>query len=183
MTSNADSSKASGELQLKQGDKPEADMKLLTVDGKQYVQAPGLTGELPAGKQWVQSPDGAAGTLTPKQFMDLLRDSGDIEDEGDEQVGGKDTVHLGGPLDLEKMAEYTDNAALKQQVAKGGDDLDKLDATIDVWIDTKTDRIAKMELAMKAEGKEILTSGAEMLEYDVSLDGIEAPPASEVVTR
>lgn len=181
IVSNADSSKALGTMSFKQGDKPAAEMKTLTVDGKQYLQAPEITGELPEGKTWVQTPDANAGTLTPKQFMDLLRDSGEIEDKGEEDVGGRKTVHLGGPLDLTKLAEYTDNEALKRQAS--GENLDKLDATIDVWIDEEADQIAKMELAMEAEGKKVLSSGAEMLEYGVSLDEIKAPPASEVVTQ
>ena len=43
-------------------------------------------------------------SMSPSKFVEFLRDSGDVENEGTEEIRGQQTTHVSGPLDIRKIA-------------------------------------------------------------------------------
>ena len=104
LISNADSTKARGPVKFSQ-DGDEVEFEMILLDDVMYMRTEDLP--LPKGKTWLRLQDDelAQQSLTPNQFTDLLRDSPDVEEVGREDIRGKPTVHLRGPLDLEEAAK------------------------------------------------------------------------------
>ncbi len=104
LISNADSTKARGPVKSSQ-DGEQVEFEMILLDDVMYMRTEDLP--LPKGKTWLRLQDDelAQQSLTPNQFTDLLRDSPDVEEVGREDIRGKPTVHLRGPLDLEEAAK------------------------------------------------------------------------------
>lgn len=98
----------------------EVALELRQVDDLVYVSGvPGLPPE-----QWVQlTPEelgaagGPLGGADPSQQLTLLQQAGDVQEVGPEQVGGVETTHYRGQVDL---------AAAAEQAQQGGADLRQL---------------------------------------------------------
>ncbi|MDQ3741578.1 MAG: hypothetical protein M3389_11625 [Actinomycetota bacterium] len=177
--SSADQSRGYFEMDFAVGGAEPAPVVMITDGGENFMKGGPFEELLPAGKTWLKVDDATASTMTPAEFIEFLRESENIEDAGSEQVRGKDTVHLRGPLDFKKLAENTDSATAKRFAQMP--QIEEIDATIDVWVDKGDDRIARMKLAMShPDATGSMKVDADILEYDVPLDKAKAPPAGEV---
>ena len=156
------------------------DMEVMSV-GEDYYYRGGVFEELkPKDKDWLHVDDPTATTtMTPAEFVEFLRESPEIEEAGREQVRGEQAIHLSGPVDFKKLAENTSSKAVEQ--FKRIPQAEEMKMLIDVWVAEKDDRIMRMAIEAShpaAQGKMRMT--ADILEYDVSLDGVEKPAAGEV---
>ncbi len=179
LISNADSTKARGPVKFTQ-DGEEIGFQMILLDDVMYMRTDELP--LPDGKTWLRMQDDelAQQSLTPNQFTDLLRDSPDVEEVGREDVRGKPTVHLRGPLDLQEAAERA-GGPVKELMAQPRI-ADRLSAQVDVWIGEQDDRLERVAMELKVDGEPgAMRISGDILQYDVSLDSVKAPPDGEVV--
>ena len=149
----------------------------ISVDGVMYLKSDEIP--LPDGKEWLKQEDPPTSTLSPSEFVTFLRDSGQVENKGTEEIRGEQTTHFAGPVDLREAGRgvgFGDRRRLKQ--TPGAEDMK---INIDVWVGP--DGLpARMILDVapppdQASGSMKITS--DILEYNVEVDA-EAPPASEV---
>lgn len=179
--SAADQTEIDMTARFSEGDGPAQQMRMRIVDGESFIGGEILGDALPPGKKWGQIEDEemTAPTMTPSEFVDFLRDNEDVEEVGREDVRGTPTVHLRGPVDVDRMLEESPDSPTLERLRQNPN-LDELNMTVDVWVDEKTDLIARMALRMTVDGEPgEMTMTAEMIEYDVPLD-FEAPPADQV---
>ncbi|HEV2061990.1 MAG TPA: hypothetical protein VGR12_03980, partial [Solirubrobacteraceae bacterium] len=142
--SAADQSRGRFEMDMAIGEQEPKPVEMITADGQMYMRGAMFDGLIPPGKEWIRLPDDSPSTMTPSEFVDFLRGTGDVEEVGTEQVRGRDAVHLRGPLDMKKLLERTDSPAARQfsQMPQA----EELEATIDVWIDEADERVSRMRL-------------------------------------
>ncbi|HEV2061347.1 MAG TPA: hypothetical protein VGR12_00730 [Solirubrobacteraceae bacterium] len=177
--SAADQSRGRFELDMAIGEQEPKPVEMITADGQMYMRGAMFDGLIPPGKEWFRVPDDSPSTMTPAEFVDFLRGTGDVEEVGTEQVRGRKAIHLRGPLDMKELLERTDSPAARQfsQMPQA----EELEATIDVWIDEADERVSRMRLEMThPDTTGSMELSADILEYDVPLEGIDAPPAAKV---
>jgi hypothetical protein len=183
LISNADSTKARGPVEFTQ-DGEEIAFEMILLDDEMYMRSDAFQGVLPKGKTWmrVQDDQFAQQSLTPNQFVDLLRDTPEVEEIGREPVRGKPTVHLRGPLAIEEAANRVGGGPIEALIEQQPQLVDRLNARVDVWIGEQDDRLERVALELSVDGEEgIMNFSGEMLKDDVSLDSVKAPPDDEVV--
>jgi hypothetical protein len=117
-------------------------------------------------------------TATPNQSVKMLLASGDVKKVGEEKVGGENTTHYSGTVDVADLADKTSSlgadqlAALKKQLGQAGVTTD----TVDIWINDDNLLVKKTEKAETANGTMINTTYYS--DYGVKVSA-EAPPASD----
>jgi hypothetical protein len=178
MTSSADQSRnyIKGNFSF-QGNPPQP-AEMISAGDVNYLRMEQIESQLPAGKKWLKVTDETPSTMTPSEFVAFLRESEEIQDVGQEEVGGRPTRHLRGPVDMQRLAESTSSQAAQQfsQIPEAS----KMQALVDVWI-AGDDTLAKMALDIShPDAAGSINVVGDDVEYDVSLDGVEAPPDSEV---
>jgi hypothetical protein len=166
------------------------------VDGVIYMNLgsfPGAPAELD-GKQWVKldleqlkQQNGMFGDLagqaesnSPKQGLEYLQGlSGDVQDLGQEDVGGRPATHYRASIDYSKVLDELPDASTETRDALG-----KLGTVpADVWIDDQ-DRVVKMHLTIDGgalgggSGTAELTM--ELSDFGVPVD-VQAPPEDQTV--
>ena len=181
---NADSTRMIGDFTFRQGRDEPFRMRMLLVDGKGYVRSPALADALPKGKQWMQMGDDTFSqqSLTPKQLLDLLRETPKVEKVGEETIRGAETVHLRGPLDMAKVADRVGSGPVYELVRDQPELVERMRTTLDVWIDEDAEQIQRMAMSLRVDGQrgEMRFSG-DVLDYDVSLADVKPPPSGQVV--
>jgi hypothetical protein len=173
------------------------------VDGVVYMDLaafPDVARTLPAGKRWVAIDPAAVGGLdqeqlralseqaeqnTPATGLDTLRGlTGDVEDLGQETVGGRTATHYRGELDLGALGEEELGDVSEEERELFGALASSGPVPVDVWIDDQ-DRVVKMQMTRPfpafagAVGGIDLTM--EITEFGVPVD-VQAPPPEEVVS-
>jgi hypothetical protein len=172
------------------------DIEERIVDGVIYMNLgafSGASGEL-GGKQWVKlDPEqlkqqgGMFGDLagqtesnSPQQGLEYLQGlSGDVQDLGQEDVGGRPATHYRASIDYAKVLDKLPDASAETRDALG-----KLGTVpADVWIDDQ-DRVVKMHMTIDGSA---LGGGAgtaeltmELSDFGVPVD-VQAPPEDETV--
>ena len=145
-------------------------------NGTMYMKSDDIP--LPEGKEWLKTPDAPTSTMEPAEFVRLLRESEGVENVGSEEVRGEPTTRFRGPLDLEKLAEASDNAVLER--LKATPEAKEFDIVVDVWV---LENGLPARIGMKMTGSERvsgeMTMTSDILEYDVPVNA-EAPPADKV---
>jgi hypothetical protein len=152
------------------------EFEAIAVDGTMYLKSDDFP--IPEGKEWLKTTDPPTSTMEPAEFVRFLRESEGVENVGTEEIRGEQTTHFRGPIDLEKLAEASDNDVLER--LKQSPDAQELDMVVDVWVmeNGLPARIAlKITAPDKVEGEMTMTS--DILEYDVPVD-VEPPPADKV---
>jgi hypothetical protein len=166
------------------------------VDGVIYMNLgsfPGAPAELD-GKQWVRldpeqlkEQNGMFGDLadqaesnSPKQGLEYLQGlSGDVENLGEETVGGQPATHYRASIDYTKVLEKLPNATdeMRDAFAKLGT------VPADVWIDGQ-DRVVKMHLTIDGSAFGAGAGTAEMTmelsDFGAPVD-VQAPPEDQTV--
>lgn len=108
-------------------------------------------------------------TSDPSQVLEFVKDAGDVDEEGEEQLFGVKTTHYKGELDPAKLD-------LEPGSTRGP-------IRIEVWVDDD-DLVRRTELS--ARFAEAGTTSALSLKQDLSDFGTEvhadAPPAAQVAT-
>jgi hypothetical protein len=159
-------------------------MRMLLVAGKGYVRSPALAEALPEGKQWMEVQDDTLSqqSLTPKQLLDLLRETPKVEKVGEDTIRGAQTVHLRGPLDMAKVADRVGSGPVYELVKSQPELVSRMRTTLDVWIDEDAEQIQRMAMALRVDGEpgQMRFSG-DVLDYDVSLADVKPPPSGQVV--
>ena len=177
--SAADQSRGRYEVDMAIGEQEPQPVEMLNVDGVMYMRGGMFDEVLPDGKEWLRVPDDTPATMTPSEFVEFLLGTDEVEQVGTEQVRGRRAIHLRGPLDMKKLIENTDSAAARQFSEMP--QVEEIEATIDVWVDEADERVSRMALEMShPDAPGTMNIRADMLEYDVSLKGIEPPPAAKV---
>jgi hypothetical protein len=135
---------------------------------------------LPAGKEWLKTTDAPSSTLSPREFVDFLRGSGEVDNEGTEEIRGEQTTHYRGSVNLRELAEASRSELLRR--LNQAPDVDALDTTIDIWVreDGLPSRLALEVRPPQDEASGSVKVTTDILEYDVEVDA-EPPPASKVV--
>jgi hypothetical protein len=155
---------------------------VILLDGASYMRSAEL--DLPAGKSWLRSEDEQLKqqTMSLQQFVDLVRDASGAREVGREDVRGRPTVHITAPLDMAELAERTPDGPVVKMFEDQPELAERLQAQVDIWIGEADERIERIKLEMSVEGEPgQITMTADVLEYDVDIDDIEAPPRDEVV--
>jgi hypothetical protein len=171
------------------------DIEFLWVDQAYYYEVPGL----PDGAKWMRLSFDDLEDLTgidiaslsnesPTDALARLTAAGDVEEVGDEEVGGFSTTHYSVTVDLERMNEsldgYMSDEALEMTKGMFGDTY-----PMDVWIDgdgfvRKMRWVADLSHAtdpppgMPSEGRIVFEMT--MSDFGEPL-GVTAPPEDEVV--
>jgi hypothetical protein len=144
--------------------------------GFMYIKGDGLGA--PEGK-WIKTEDPPTSTMSPTEFVSFLKDSEGVEEVGTEDVGGEETTHYRGPLDLDQLAEESGPAIIES--LKDNPEADKLDITVDVWVrdDGLPARFA-LEISAPGEAEGSMKISSDITDYDVPVNA-EPPPASDVI--
>ncbi len=131
-------------------------MEVVASEERAYLRSSMLTGQLPAGKEWIsvdpESGDAEEGSLPgstdPREQLEMLQSiSGRIETLGQESLRGAATTHYRGTIDLASYADFAreegqDEAAdLFEQM--GGS------ANAEAWID-RAGRLRQMRMVLSA---------------------------------
>ena len=166
-----------------------------------YMRFPFMSKALPGAKPWIRIDMqrlgkrvgldfGAlmqSGQSNPTQQLDYLRSvSGDLKELGKESVGGVETTHYRGTVDLEdyvKLVPAAQRASVRktiQQVEKnmGGAST----YPVDVWVDS-SDRVRRMAFDMKADtpqGTVTTSMQMDLSDFGAPVD-VKLPPASQTV--
>jgi hypothetical protein len=181
IVSSADSGVAYFKGQFAQGGPPKS-MEFISRGKDNYVRGELVEGALPAGKKWLRMGDETPTTMTPPEFLEFLRTSPSIKEVGRDDVRGERAVHLRGPLDMKKLAESTSSAAA-QKFAKIPQ-AEEMKVVVDVWIRETDDRLARMALELThPDAPGAMKMSGDIVDYDVSLDSAQAPPADQVVDQ
>jgi hypothetical protein len=150
----------------------------ILIDGVMYMKSDELP--LPAGKEWLATKDPPTSTMSPSEFVEFLRDSGDVENEGTEEIRGQQTTHYSGPLDIRKIAEEG-GSELVQRLNRQPD-VEEMENEIDIWVG-ENGLPARMEFEVRPpDGQDgHLKMTTDILEYNVEVD-VEHPPPSKVAS-
>jgi hypothetical protein len=165
---------------------PGFQMRMRQVDGVGYMgfDADGRAGreldQLTGGKEWIRIDPGSMG-ITPEGTgdsdpggtMDALRGISDVEVVGSEKVGGQDTTHYRGTIDLSKAADQIPESF------KGKDMMQDMFGRawdVDVWV--AADGMAR-KVRMEVDGRMHMVEEFEYYDFGVPVD-LSAPPAGEV---
>jgi hypothetical protein len=172
------------------------DIEERIVDGVIYMNLGSFPGAPAAldGKQWVKldheqlkQQSGAFGDLadqaesnSPQQGLEYLQGlSGDVQNLGQEDVGGRPATHYRASIDYTKVLDELPHASAQTRDALG-----KLGTVpADVWIDDQ-DRVVKMHMTIDgsalagASGTAELTM--ELSDFGVPVD-VQAPPEDQTV--
>jgi hypothetical protein len=164
------------------------------VDGVIYMNLasfPGAPEDLD-GKQWVkldpaQLDDGVLGDLadqsesnSPRQGLEYLQGlSGDVENLGEESVGGRPATHYRASIDYAKVLERLPDSSAETRAT-----LSKLGTVpAEIWIDDH-DRVVKMQMTIDGSAFGAGTGTAELTmelsDFGVPVD-VQAPPEDEVI--
>ncbi|HEY3670823.1 MAG TPA: LppX_LprAFG lipoprotein [Acidimicrobiia bacterium] len=172
------------------------DIEERVVDGVIYMNLgsfPGAPAELD-GKQWVkldpeqlQQQGGVFGDLadqaeanSPNQGLEYLQGlSGDVQNLGQEDVGGRPATHYRASIDYTKVLDHLPSASAEVRDALG-----KLgSAPADVWIDDQ-DRVVKMHMTIDGSASGAGAGTAELTmelsDFGVPVD-VQAPPEDQTV--
>jgi hypothetical protein len=166
-----------------------------------YMRFPFMTKALPGSKPWIRIDMqqlgkrvgldfGAlmqSGQSNPTQQLDYLRSvSGDLKELGKEAVGGVETTHYRGTVDLDeyvKLVPEAQRASVRktiQQVEKnmGG----RSTYPVDVWVD-QSDQVRRMAFDMKSDTPQgTLTTSMRMDLSDFGAPvNVELPSANQTV--
>jgi hypothetical protein len=163
------------DMETPQGD---GSFEAIVVDGVMYIKGDQI--QLPGGKEWLKQQDPPSNTMSPSEFVTFLRDSGNVENKGTEEIRGEETTHFAGPLDLQKLAEESGSDIVEQLKSTPG--AEDMEMNIDIWVGPDglpARMILDVSAPEQAEGSMKVTS--DILEYNVDVEA-EAPPASEVAT-
>ena len=154
----------------------EGGFEAILIDGIMYMKGDELP--LPEGKEWLATQDPPTSTMSPSEFVEFLRDSGDVENEGTEEIRGQQTTHYSGPLDIRKIAEEG-GSELVQRLNRQPH-VEEMETRIDIWVG-ENGLPARMEFEAKPpDGQDgHLKMTTDILEYNVEVD-VEAPPPSKV---
>jgi hypothetical protein len=171
--------------------------ELRLVDKVLYTRMGLLSQQLPDGKKWLKLDIEKLGKglgidvsqlsqyNDPTKMLDYLRESGDVEDVGKEDIRGVETTHYRGKVDLAKATEKLQKAG-----AASGTGVDQLvkflgggKVPVDVWVgDDKL--VRRMTMRLVPSG----TAAASNFEMSMNMDlydygtpvNVSAPPESEV---
>jgi hypothetical protein len=171
MRSNADTTKGRGDVRY--AEKGEAPMRfeMILLEDELFMRGPAVRDVLR-----MQDKSLAQQTLTPDQFVDLLRDEPKVEQVGTDTIRGKPTVHLRGPLDLGAVADRVGSGPVHQMYERSPEMFDRIDATVDVWIAEEGDTLERMLLDMTVDGEPgRMTMSGDLLEENVDLSDVKAP--------
>jgi outer membrane lipoprotein-sorting protein len=113
-----------------EGDQLDGSFEAILVDGVFYMKGDQLP--IPEGKEWLKAYDPPTSTMSPSEFVQFLRDSGDVENEGTEEIRGQQTTHYSGPLNIRKIAE-AGGSELVQRLNQQPH-VDDYEVTIDIWV-------------------------------------------------
>lgn len=170
----------------------EVEVESRQIGAVSYIRT-GEAAPLPGGKEWLKLDLGAAlgpeagnalssGT-NPTQYLELLRGSGTVSEEGTEEIDGRDTTHYAATIDYEELADSDDEGlrALAEQSLR----FSAIDTVpVEVWVDgeglirRQRIQLETKELNGTPGQKQDIT--IELGEYGVPLTGIEAPPEGDV---
>jgi hypothetical protein len=157
------------------------DMEFIAIGKDQWFRGGPFKDVIPKGKSWlhVNDPTAFNSTMTPSEFLEFLRESPEISEVGREDVRGQRSVHLRGPVDIVELVKKTDSRAAEQfsKIPRASE----MDMVIDVWVAEDDDRMNRMKVRIShPSAKGSMEISGELLEYDVSLDSAEEPPADDV---
>jgi hypothetical protein len=169
------------------------------IVGSTFYFRPADRSRLPEGKTWVRVSISdlvgeKAGSVQigllplgqddPSRLLEMLRETGDAKEVGEERLFGGATTHYHGEIDREKFVEYAssekgtmteENARTLLQDVQGA-------IPFDIWVDS--DGLVRREavaMRSKVEGETITISAAvDLFDFGIEVDA-EAPPAEAVV--
>ena len=174
-TSTADSTEATmkGTIDLGDGD---MEFEAITTGDNMYMAGEDLG--VPEGK-WLATQEPATQTMAPSQFVNFLRESGDVELLGTEEVQGEQAQHFRGPLNMKELIEKSADSAFLEQMKKTPG-VEELDVVIDIWV-PDSGLPSRMSIDMKMPGQDgSLKMTSEILEYDVPVNA-DPPPDDQIV--
>ncbi|GAB2619068.1 lipoprotein [Streptomyces capparidis] len=118
---------------------------------------------------------------TPTKSVKLLLASPDVQKVGTERIGGEETTHYSGTIDVAEFTEQSSESLTEAELEQFKKDLEANGITterIDVWVNGDDLLVKKVETADTAQGK--LTSTVHYSDYGTKVD-VETPPSSDVM--
>ncbi|GGL70404.1 putative lipoprotein [Streptomyces fumigatiscleroticus] len=138
------------------------------LKGKEWMK---VDGSAVFGEQGAEAFSGGAGAGSPTASMKSLKYASDVEDLGEEKVGGKSTAHYRAVVDSEDLGRFKDayssEESLLNSVVGGTDSI-----TMDVWVGSD-DLPVRMRQVM---GNATVTM--DFAEFGATKE-IQAPPAAQ----
>jgi hypothetical protein len=176
----ADSSRGRMDMNLEIPGEDPVKMEMINIRDEFWMRSPAF--DLPAGKKWMHSVDRgvAPSTMTMREFLDLIRESGDVDELGGERVRGRATTHYKATVSMDDLFERSPDETkrrfrekFKQFEGKG------LEFPIEVWIDDE-ELVRRMVIDWKF-GKDRMHLAADILDYGVNVPS--APPDESTVVE
>lgn len=155
-------------------------MEMIVIRDEFWMRSSSL--DLPAGKEWMHSVDRSVAptTMTTRELLELIRESGEVEEVGAERVRGRPTVHYKATVSIDDLFENspkeTQDRFRKRFEALEGKDFE---LPIEVWIDDE-DLVRRMDVSMDYEGQKV-EFRQDMLEFGVDVPA--APPSAATVVE
>lgn len=183
--SNAASTRLRGDFTYAEGKGKPIRFEMIMIEDEGFIRGGEIEGVLPKGKQWLRMQDDelAQQSLTPRQFVELLRSTPEVEENGREVVRGEPTVRLRGPLDLRRLAEKLGDGPVVELIRRNPKLVDDMNATVEAWIAEKDDRLPRNTLSLTLDGGTPgrMEFAGDVLEEGVGLERVEAPADGLVV--
>lgn len=181
-------------------------ISLVSEGERAYLRVPLLDAQL-QGKKWIMLDadslsDGSTAGIDPKQLeqlsdpkqiLDLLSQiSGQLENRGEEEIRGEQTVHYHAAIDIAKVATLLQEKLGAQAGAAPIDVTEMVDQLrdeagiteipLDIWLGTDNlPRRVAVDLEITADGQQgALSLSVDMFDWGEEID-VEVPAASETV--
>lgn len=174
--------------------------EIRTVGGAGYMRVPALT-NLIGGDPWVKfdetDEEEESGidivfgdSPNPGAFLRYLRALGEVEEVGSERIGGRQTTHYRGTVELERVPDEVpedEREALRERIQRAIEQTGQRTVPIEVWVDEEglLRRIKFTDVSPPAKDEKFPTTfqlTMDMTDYGVVVE-VEAPPADQVMSE
>ncbi|HEX2086120.1 MAG TPA: hypothetical protein VHF89_10590 [Solirubrobacteraceae bacterium] len=159
-----------------EGQEP-VEFEIINVRDEFWLRSEGL--DLPRGKRWMYSVDRsvAPSTMTTREFLALIRESGEIEEVGGERVRGRATTHYKARVAFADVYESSPEET-RERFRDRFEQFEDMELPIEVWIDGEG-LVRRMDVDIARGGQEV-SIRMEMLEFGVEVDTDPPPPAQVI---
>jgi hypothetical protein len=175
------------------------EMEIVMADFVMWMRMSALEGQLPDGAEWIRADLRKVSKELgfdlgqfnqigndPSKQLDFLRATGEVEEEGSEEVRGVPTTHYSGTTDLRRYPDLLperERAEARRGVEAMIEFMGDPEQDFEVWVDGK-DLVRRMQMTVPTKGPEGEQIEMEMVQeyYDFGVDvDIETPPADDTV--
>jgi hypothetical protein len=157
-------------------------MEMIIRGDELWMRSPQLADVMPAGKRWMHVRDKsmATTTMSPSDFVELLRDSETVAEAGREPLRGRPSTRYRGTVTVDELLDHSPPETRRQFAAFRR--FKDLRIGVEVWVHDHSDLPGRMDLnirAMHRGRRSAMRMNVDILEYGVPVNA-EPPPADQV---